>query len=115
MGVGLASASVDGFIKIWSSETGELLLSLPPGDVPTHGFTGLAYSTDGSRLATGSDDGAITIWDSRTGEMLASLNGHSNYVVGLAFDPTGVRLASASWDGSIKVWDLASEDEIDHF
>ena len=47
----LASASVDGFIRLWNSETGELLLTIPRGSSPCDGFTGLAFSADGSHLA----------------------------------------------------------------
>lgn len=111
----LASAGVDGAVKIWESDTGLLLQTLSRGDEAAVGLTGLALSPDGSRLAAGGMDGAITIWDNDTGNIVQTLIGHANFVTGLAFSPDGARLASASWDGSAKVWDLVGGAAITTF
>ena len=108
----LASVSVDGTAKLWDSQSGQLLLTLPKGNVYTDQFTGLAFSPDGAKLATGTMDGIITLWDIRSGDALMSLIGHTYYVPGLAFSPDGARLASVSWDGTAKVWDLSTGNEI---
>jgi hypothetical protein len=54
----LLTASADRTAKIWDTETGRELLSLPhSAEVTT-----AAVSPDGKRLVTGADDGTTTLW-----------------------------------------------------
>jgi hypothetical protein len=68
--------------------------------------TGVAFSTDGTRIATSSGDQTAKIWDARTGQEMITLKGHAGEVRGVAFSPDGTRLASASSDGTVKIWDV---------
>lgn len=104
----LASVSVDGTAKLWDADSGRLLLTLSKGDMPTDGFTGLAFSQNGREIAVGGLDGTITLWDSQTGDHLHTFTGHENMVLGLAFSSNGTRLASVSLDSTAKVWDLTT-------
>ena len=62
----LASASFDGTVRRWNTETCEAV-----GE-PLRGHDGrvwsVAYSRDGSRIVSGSDGGRIIVWDALTGK-----------------------------------------------
>jgi WD40 repeat protein len=55
----LASAGGDSTIRLWDSDSGELLLTL---DRHTNAVTSLAFSPDGRSLASGSLDGSVIVW-----------------------------------------------------
>jgi len=62
----LATAGIDGKVRVWDLETGLLLATLTgPSDL-----TGIRFSADGERILVGSPDGAIQVLDSRTGELI---------------------------------------------
>jgi WD40 repeat protein len=104
----LASASLDGTVKVWDASTGHEVLTL-------HGhtgvFCGVAWSPDGTRLASASADKTVKVWDARTGQEVLSLTGHTRAVHGVAFSPDGTRLAAASADQTLKVWDARTGQE----
>lgn len=55
----LASASLDGTVKLWDIATGTLLQTF---DVSTSGVSSVAFSPDGTLLAGGTTDGQVVIW-----------------------------------------------------
>jgi WD40 repeat protein/serine/threonine protein kinase len=101
----LATASMDGAIRLWDVATGAPTLSLHPhpGQINS-----LAFSPDGRLLASGSDDRSIKVWDMSTGTERAILRGHADWVTRVAFAPDGRRLASADCEGAVKLWDVRS-------
>jgi WD40 repeat protein/serine/threonine protein kinase len=109
----VASASLDGTIKVWDSASGQELLTLKG-----HGMEGdVCFSPDGTRLASASNEagnnpGDVKVWDSTSGQELLTLKGHTGPVYGVRFSPDGTRLASASTDQTVKVWDSASGQEL---
>jgi len=96
----VASASVDGSVRVWDSGGGAAVVVLrhdgPVGSV--------AFSPDGQRIASSGADG-VRVWDSGGGASPVVLEGHDGPVGSVAFSPDGRRVASASVDGSVRVWD----------
>ena len=100
-GTMLASASIDGAVRIWETASGHLLATLKhAGNV-----YGIAFNPDGTRLATACKDNAIRLWDTRYYQKVADLRGHQAYVHAVAFSADGTRLVSGSGDHTVRIWD----------
>ena len=61
----LASGGVDGLVRLWEAETGELKAVLKGH---TGSIEALAYSPDGRYLVSGAYDGSLLLWNARRGE-----------------------------------------------
>ena len=101
----IATASLDGTARIWSIETGQLVL--PP---LLHGpwVTSVAFSADGRRLLTACMNGGARIWNALTGQPSDFRMLHRGDTWRAAFSPEGRRVVTASNDGSAQVWDIAN-------
>ena len=108
----LASGTVDGDVKLWDADTGNLLKRLLD-----HGswVVSIAWSPDGQILASGSHDQTIRLWSPTTGKVLRVLRGHTNWVWSVAFSPDGGLLASASEDQTVRLWDVSTGQCIQTF
>jgi WD40 repeat protein len=109
----LASADVNGTVRLWDPATGE------PVGAPLHATSGsfdsmsaVAFSPNGKLLASGDDNGAVQLWDPATGRPAGAplqaggdLQGGVN---ALAFSPDGKMLASADDESIIRLWDPAT-------
>jgi eukaryotic-like serine/threonine-protein kinase len=91
-GARLASASLDGTVRIWDAATGQPLLKLEGHEGPVWG---VAFSPDGTLLASGSGDQTVRLWEASTGRLLHSFPDQSSAVKGVAFSPDGKILAAA--------------------
>ncbi|KAF5341901.1 hypothetical protein D9611_001390 [Ephemerocybe angulata] len=100
----IASASDDGVIRIWDSQTGM------PVSEPLQGHTYavwvVAYSPDGRHIASGSADKTIRLWDAQTGlHVLQPFVGHTGAICSVAYSPDSKYVVSGSADNTLLVWD----------
>ena len=77
-GTRLASASMDGTVKVWDAATGQETLTLQGH---AKGVRSVCFSPDGTRLASASMDGTVKVWDVATGQELLTLQGHAVPVI----------------------------------
>ncbi|XP_042820646.1 WD repeat-containing protein 38 isoform X3 [Panthera tigris] len=89
----LLTASEDGYVYGWETQSGRLLWRLG-------GHTGpikfCRFSPDGHLFATTSGDCTIRLWDVAEAKCLHVLKGHQR----------SVETATGSWDSAICIWDL---------
>lgn len=97
----IVTASPGDSLKVWNSETGELLMTFANGT----GATVCCYSTDGRQILSASGK-KLEIRQAETGEVLATLIGHSDDIYACAYSADGRFIVSGSGDHSLKLWDL---------
>lgn len=105
-----ASTGADMTIRIWETESGEVVQRLKGH---TNGIAAIAYSPDGRYIVSGGgwfgssgrDDIVVGLWDAGSGELVMSITDHSRAVASVAFSPDGKRLATAGLDGNIHVYE----------
>lgn len=101
-GLTIASASLDGSVRLWDASTGAQTARID-SPVPA---TALAYSPDGTVLAVGYRDGAtlglVVVGGISSGPITVTHNAPVNT---LAFSPTGALLISGATDGSLALRD----------
>lgn len=97
-GRAIASASLDGSVKLWEAGTAKFLTSFVGhrGEVRAIAFSDTI-------LATGGLDRTIKLWQP-DGTLIKTLSGHQDQIYSLAFSPDGTLFASASLDKTIKIW-----------
>jgi WD40 repeat protein len=107
----VATAGLDGIVKVWEIETGELLLEINAHETQPSGFfrgvLDVDFSPDSKLLVTGGVDGETNVWDINTGELLKNLVNQDEWVLRTAFHPSESWVAT-SYDSSIKIWDAVS-------
>jgi WD40 repeat protein len=102
----IASASGDGTVRLWESQSGKLLLTNHGHEA---GVTIAVWSPDGTRLASAGDDNAVHVWDSTNGKAFLVYREHHAWIRrALAWSPDGQRIVSGSWDKRVHVWDAIS-------
>ncbi|MEM9816592.1 MAG: NB-ARC domain-containing protein [Cyanobacteria bacterium P01_D01_bin.6] len=98
----LISGGYDRQIKIWHTETKELMQIFSGHASP---IGSLSVSPDGQLVASGSQDQSIRIWQLETGRCIRTLLGHSSSVWDVSFSSDGTVLASVSDDHMLRIWD----------
>jgi WD40 repeat protein len=98
----LATAAMDGMVKVWPAEPLPPYLSLEGHDQPVWA---VAFCPKGDCVATGSLDQTAKIWDAKSGALLQNLN-VCFPVVSLAFSHGGDRLVTVGPDSTACVWQV---------
>ncbi|KAF8597605.1 WD40 repeat-like protein [Ceratobasidium sp. AG-I] len=103
-GTYIASGSKDGYIRIWDTRLGALIIrSLV---VHSRGVMSVAWSHDDTRVVSGSEDQTIRIWQAHTGTPIGEpLRGHTFGVQSVGFSPDDTFIISGSLDTTIRFWD----------
>jgi WD40 repeat protein len=101
----LATASYDGTIKLWDTDTYRERAALGRG-APVRC---VAFAPGDRFLAAATEDGLVRIWNLARREVAVTLRGHSANVHALAFSPRGGRLASGDEASLAKVWTVSAE------
>jgi WD40 repeat protein len=97
----LATASDDHLVRLWDTDSYELLSTLQGHG---HYVNGVAFTPDGSLVISGGHDHKVGVWDVESGQLLKMLEGHEQPVLRVAVDPLGMLIASVSWDGTVRLW-----------
>ncbi len=105
----LASAGDDTVVRVWDTQSGQLLYALTGHEDIVRS---LAFSREGL-LASGSRDETIRLWDGATGQFLRAFETHSNVadgprsgVTSLDFSPDGKTLISGHENNAVNLWDV---------
>jgi WD40 repeat protein len=101
----LASASLDGSVRIWNVLTGDSF-SLPVSAAP---MWDVAFSPDGRFLAAVGKDGRVTIWNLTDRQVVASFAGEKP-LYAVDFSPDGTVVAIAGSDPRIRLWRWADDE-----
>ncbi|KAI8075181.1 quinon protein alcohol dehydrogenase-like superfamily [Gongronella butleri] len=97
----VASAGMDGHIRVWAMETGELCADVDgPDDV-----VWINWHPKGNVLLAGANDATIWMWAMPSGKFMNVFNGHAGPVTAGCFTPDGKKIVSVSEDTSMIIWD----------
>jgi WD40 repeat protein len=102
----LASASVDGTIKLWDASTGREVETLPGHRTEA---TDVAFSPDGRTLASVGYEESVKFWHLATGRELLSVESPraGSY---LRFSPDGLRLAVTTDEDTLRILDAPLDE-----
>jgi WD40 repeat protein/serine/threonine protein kinase len=100
----VATASVDGTVRIWDVESGATLRVLRGHE---KAVDTVEWSPDSRRVVSASADGTARVWDAESGETVALLTGHEGEVLGASFNRDGSRVLTWSQDQTAKLWSVA--------
>lgn len=103
----LATAGLDGTLKLWNAMSGQQMQSLEHAEA----IVNIQFSPDGQLLASASYDGTARLWNPHSGAEIARLD-HDGVVDWVEFSPSGTYLASASRSGKVHVWSTDSGKQL---
>ena len=106
-GTTLATCGYDRLIKLWNTQTGQLLRELKDHSDAVYAVT---FSPDGALLASGSADRAVKVWEVADGKRLYTLSDSTDWVYSVAWSPDGHRLAAGGVDKSLRVWEVSGRE-----
>jgi len=100
----IASASINGYARLWDVVTGQLKLSLPKSQVS---YSSISFCPAGKYLATHSYDGTLRLWNATTGGLKNTVSIHEkiNHFSHFAFSLDS-RYILLKMEGRHAVWDI---------
>ncbi|XP_032451418.1 WD repeat-containing protein 38 [Lynx canadensis] len=107
----LLTASEDGYVYGWETQSGRLLWRLGGHAGP---IKFCRFSPDGHLFATTSGDCTIRLWDVAEAKCLHVLKGHQRSVETVSFSPDSKQLASGGWDKRVVLWEVQSGQMLRH-
>ncbi|MCP6760410.1 MAG: NB-ARC domain-containing protein [Fischerella sp. CENA71] len=99
----LASASLDGTLRLWDIQDGQPIHVL---EGHKHDVFGLAISADSQLLVSTGEDQTVRLWDLQSGRNLKTLRGYTGGVHSLSLSSDDQILASSGQNEMIHVWHL---------
>ncbi|HEX2914347.1 MAG TPA: hypothetical protein VH186_26340 [Chloroflexia bacterium] len=106
----LASASLDGQVRVWEVPEGnKSLFNLQLSGISLNALT---FSPDGKTLAGGGPAGSIYLWGIPGGKQIKILKNSASQVTFVKFLPGGKILASVDDSGLLSLWDWANGKEV---
>ncbi|KAJ9448046.1 hypothetical protein DIPPA_01182 [Diplonema papillatum] len=107
----LYSASIDGTMKVWNTQTGHLVKFLDHRDGP---ITSLMKDPCSDRIWAGGVDGVIAIWDTTTLQLVTRMLDHAGTYVNslhVLIRLSEMKAWSVAQNGSVKVWNSESDPQ----
>ncbi|MBL9170803.1 MAG: protein kinase [Verrucomicrobiales bacterium] len=105
-----ATASSQGFGKVWNTETWQPVATLGGFLKGAHA---LAFSADGKRLAiSGGDHEAVKLWDTESWQDVFTLEADGTGYMGVWFSPDGNSITWGNQSGVVHFWRAPSWEEI---
>jgi WD40 repeat protein/basic membrane lipoprotein Med (substrate-binding protein (PBP1-ABC) superfamily)/DNA-binding SARP family transcriptional activator len=108
-GTQIATASGDGYVRIWDASSGELLKTLGDG---RRAYKSVAFRPDGTQLAASSNDRLIYVWELPSWQLVRQLEGHTTMVQDIAYGNDGSLLASVDRAGVLILWNTETGQPI---
>lgn len=97
-GAQLASAGMDGTIRVWEPQSGRMIHELKADAGAVHA---IAYRPDSRQLASVGAEGIVKIWAADSGNLLGLVSTLCDRVTSLAYSSDGARLLAAGDDGVV--------------
>lgn len=107
----LASAGIDGTVRLWNPEADDPLIDTLRGHVGGVRAVALGQANSSTILASAGADGTVRLWDPDRGiPTVGPISAHSGSALTVAFGYTGGHsiLASGGDDATIRIWDPGS-------
>ncbi|XP_059956431.1 WD repeat-containing protein 38 [Mesoplodon densirostris] len=119
VGQKLLTASEDGCVYGWETQSGRLLWRHRWGSSPHTGRLRpmalfVQFSPNGCLFASNSCGCTIRLWDVAEAKCLQVLQGHQWSVETISFSPDSKQLASGGWDKRVMLWEVQIGQVLSH-
>ncbi|MBE2271710.1 MAG: TIR domain-containing protein [Anaerolinea sp.] len=109
----LVSASADGMVRLWDTESRRELVSIANRD----SLYDIEYSPDGHTLAAAlgakfGNTSSLVLTDVASRQPILTFGTHNTRLFEIVFSPDGAHIACACWDHLVTIWDIASAQQI---